>query len=127
MVFTNVGRIVVLVDDQEAALAFYRDVLGFEVAVDVTTDGHRSLHLTVPDGTGVWLMPAGTDEEYSHVGRQTAGKPLFVLYTDDLDVVMDRLRQRAVEVWNVRDDPDARSLHLRDHLGNVIIAAELRT
>ena len=123
--FTRLGRIVILVDDQEAALAFYRDVLGFDVAFDETTNGSRSLHLSLAGGAGVWLMPASTDEEFSHVGRQTAGRPLFVLYTDDLEVVAERLRRRGVETWGLREDAGARSLHLRDHLGNVIVAAEI--
>lgn len=47
----------VLVDDQAKALAFYRDVLGFEPKHDVPTGAHRWLTLTSPgDPEGVQLL-----------------------------------------------------------------------
>ena len=48
----------VLVDDQEKGLRFYRDVLGFELKVDVPMGGeHRWLTLTSPgDPEGVQLL-----------------------------------------------------------------------
>jgi catechol 2,3-dioxygenase-like lactoylglutathione lyase family enzyme len=52
----------VLVDDQSKALAFYRDLLGFELKHDIPMGEHRWLTLTSPgDPTGVELLlePAG--------------------------------------------------------------------
>jgi catechol 2,3-dioxygenase-like lactoylglutathione lyase family enzyme len=47
----------VLVDDQEKALAFYRDVLGFTVKHDIPMGEHRWLTLTSPgDPDGVELL-----------------------------------------------------------------------
>ena len=47
----------VLVDDQARALAFYRDVLGFEPKFDIPMGGHRWLTLTSPgDPQGVQLV-----------------------------------------------------------------------
>ena len=47
----------VLVDDQAKALAFYRDLLGFEVKHDIPMGHHRWLTLTAPgDGAGVELL-----------------------------------------------------------------------
>ncbi len=46
-----------LVDDQAKALAFYRDVLGFEVKHDISMGEHRWLTLTSPgDSDGVELI-----------------------------------------------------------------------
>ena len=46
-----------LVDDQAKALAFYRDVLGFEPKLDVPMGEHRWLTLTSPgDSDGVQLL-----------------------------------------------------------------------
>jgi catechol 2,3-dioxygenase-like lactoylglutathione lyase family enzyme len=114
-VFSGLGRVVVRVADQEAALRFYRDVLGFDVLHDSDVDGFRYLHVGVPgqEGTGVWLMP------------DLGGQPHLVLYTDDLDAVRTRLAAEGVEVWGERDDAAGRSLHFRDVAGNVIVAAEL--
>jgi catechol 2,3-dioxygenase-like lactoylglutathione lyase family enzyme len=47
----------VLVDDEARALAFYRDVLGFEPKFDIPMGGHRWLTLTSPgDPQGVQLV-----------------------------------------------------------------------
>ncbi|MEU6264641.1 VOC family protein [Saccharopolyspora shandongensis] len=125
--FSGLGRVVVLVDDPDAALAFYRDILGFCVLHDQTTDGHRYLHIGVPgqDAIGIWLMTATSDQERNLVGRQCGGQPLLVLYTADLDAVREHLRGHGVRVWAEREDADSRSLHLADLYGNVIIVAQL--
>ncbi len=47
----------VLVDDQEKALRFYRDVLGFQPKMDVPMGAHRWLTLVSPDDPqGVQLL-----------------------------------------------------------------------
>ncbi|MCY1391596.1 Glyoxalase/Bleomycin resistance protein/Dioxygenase superfamily protein [compost metagenome] len=47
----------VMVDDQAKALAFYRDVLGFELKHDIPMGAHRWLTLTSPgDPNGVELL-----------------------------------------------------------------------
>ncbi|MUL41654.1 hypothetical protein FZ103_10800 [Streptomonospora sp. PA3] len=127
-VFTGIGRMVVLVDDPDAALAFYRDVLGFDVLFDQAAGGYRYLHVGAPGQptAGLWLMPATGDTERALVGRQSGDQPLLVLYTDDLDRVRARLAANGVRVWAEREDADHRSLHFADLYGNVLIAAELR-
>ncbi|MFJ6759451.1 VOC family protein [Streptomyces sp. NPDC091273] len=128
--FTALGRTVVLVADAEAALAFYRDVLGFAVLHDRTADGYRYLHIGLPGPTGqpavgLWLMPAATARERDLIGRQCGGQPMLVLYTDDVRRTGTRLRARGVRVWNERVGDAGRSLHFADLYGNVIVAAQL--
>lgn len=125
--FSALGRVVVLVDDPDKALAFYRDVLGFRVLHDQTADGYRYLHMGVPgqEATGLWLMPATGDAERDLIGRQCGGQPLLVLYTSDLTRVSDHLHAHGVRVWNEREDTSSRSLHLADLYGNVIVVAQL--
>jgi catechol 2,3-dioxygenase-like lactoylglutathione lyase family enzyme len=50
----------ILVDDQAKALAFYRDILGFELKYDMPMGEHRWLTLTSPgdpDGVQIVLEP----------------------------------------------------------------------
>ncbi|MFB6894560.1 VOC family protein [Kitasatospora sp. NPDC056327] len=125
--FTAVGRTVVLVEDAEAALAFYRDGLGFTVLFDGDLDGYRLLHVGPPGGAGagLWLMPAESPEAKAAVGRQTGGLPVLVLYTDDLDRVAARLAELGVASRpGVPDGGPGRSLHFRDLYGNELIAAQ---
>jgi predicted enzyme related to lactoylglutathione lyase len=126
MSFRAIGRVVVLVHDQDAALRFYREALGFETLHDSDAGGFRYLHVgPAGGGAGVWLMPPSGEEERALVGRQAGGQPLLVLYTDDLDAAAARLREHGVEVWAERADATGRSLHFRDVAGNVMVAAQL--
>ncbi|MDO0938985.1 VOC family protein [Streptomyces sp. DG2A-72] len=124
----GLGRVVVLVDDPDAALAFYRGALGFCVLHDQVADGYRYLHIGVPgqEAVGLWLMTATSDRERELIGKQCGGQPLLVLYTADLDTVREHLLGHGVRVWNEREDADSRSLHLADLYGNVIIVAQVR-
>jgi catechol 2,3-dioxygenase-like lactoylglutathione lyase family enzyme len=124
--FSALARVVVLVEDQVAALSFYRDVLGFRVLHDQQARGMRLLHAGPADGAGVWLVPAFSDGDRELVGRQAGDHPLLVLYVHDLDAARDRLARHGVRIFNEREDPDSRSLQFRDAAGNVLIAAELR-
>ena len=124
--FRAIGRLVVLTEDQEQSLRFYRDVLDFEVRHDETVEDLRLLHVGVPGQpeTGLWLLPPQTSEEKALVGRQTGDEPLLVLYTDDLDTVVERLQDEDIELWAQRDEAAERSLHLEDEVGNVIVVVE---
>lgn len=108
--FRAIGRIVVGVSDQDDALAFYRDVLGFEVLYDSDDEGLRYLHMGVPGQphTGVWLMPGAAEHD----------RPLLVLYGDDLGSVRAKLHRHEVETWAETDT----SVHFRDCCGNVLVA-----
>ncbi|WP_079125146.1 VOC family protein [Streptomyces lushanensis] len=125
--FSGLGRVVVLVGDPDAALAFYQGVLGFRVLHDRTADGYRYVHVGVPgqEAVGLWLMTATGERERGLIGRQCGDQPLLVLYTADLDAVREHLREHGVRTWNEREDEDSRSLHLADLYGNVIIVAQL--
>ncbi|MER7708456.1 VOC family protein [Kitasatospora sp. NPDC097605] len=126
--FTAIGRTVVVVEDADAALGFYRDGLGFSVLFDGDLDGYRLLHVGPAggDGPGLWLMPAESAEARAAVGRQTGGMPLLVLHTDDLDRVAARLAELGVPARaGAPDGGPGRSLHFRDLYGNELIAAQL--
>ena len=106
----GIGRVVVGVSDQDEALAFYRDVLGFQVLHDSDDEGFRYLHMGVPGQphTGVWLMPGAAEHD----------RPLLVLYADDLAAVVASLERHGVRTWARTET----SLHFRDCCGNVLVA-----
>ena len=58
---THIGTVIVPVADQDAALAFYRDALGFEVRIDgAFSDGQRWIEVAPPGGqTSIALVPDG--------------------------------------------------------------------
>jgi catechol 2,3-dioxygenase-like lactoylglutathione lyase family enzyme len=81
------------VTDQDRALAFYRDVLGFRVVTDQPMDGNqRWIELRIPGtDTGVALFtPQG------HEDRIGAYQNLS-FWTDDVHKTFEELRSRGVE------------------------------
>ena len=124
-------------DDPDAALAFYRDTLGFEVRLDVEYGG---LHwITVgppgqPDTAIVLYPPAAspgiTDEERDTIAEMMA-KGTYAsinLATKDLDETFDRLQARDAEVVQEPTDQPygVRDCAFRDPAGNLIRIQELR-
>ena len=67
---TKVGRVMVPVSDQDAAITFYTDKLGFSVVADVPFgDGDRWVEVAPPGGgTALALVPPRGDFE---AGRMT--------------------------------------------------------
>lgn len=124
----RLGRLSVLVEDYDEAIAFYTEKLGFELLYDGSLpDGTRLVHLELPtqEGAGVWLFEADTGEQRERVGNQTGGAPLGVFYTDDCRGVAERLRERDVEVGEVRESPEDVSVHFEDLYGNRFVLVEL--
>src|SRR5436305_13029278 len=86
-------------NDPDAALAFYRDTLGFEVRNDVGFNGMHWITVGPPGqpGTSIVLYPPGanpgvTDEERRTIG-ETMAKGTYatlVLATKDLDGTVER-------------------------------------
>jgi predicted enzyme related to lactoylglutathione lyase len=123
------GRVVVLVDDYEAAADFYSKNFGFQKIFDQTTEtGQRFLHM----GSGgqnemaIWFLQADAGAEQALVGRQTGGQPMLVIYTDNLEELYGRLRSNGVRIQKEPViSPDYKFFHCLDHLENELIVVEL--
>jgi len=124
-------------DDPDAALAFYRDALGFEVRNDVEYSGMHWITVGPPDqpGTSIVLYPPAatpgiTDEERRTVAEMMA-KGTFAsinLATTDLDATFERLQTGDVEVVQEPTEQPygVRDCSFRDPAGNLIRIQELR-
>lgn len=87
--------------DQDKAMDFYVNKLGFKVHTDATMDdGFRWLTINAPEQPEVELalIPATTEEERNLVGNQSAEQPLFYVSTDDCDKTYQEFRRHSVEV-----------------------------
>src|SRR5215475_7394924 len=89
----------VFVHDQDAALGFYRNKLGFEVAEDNTLGDYRWLLVRLPDNKEFCLNLdlAKTREQKSLVGHQAADLPLFSIETDNCMRDYIAMKDRGVE------------------------------
>ena len=125
-------------DDPEAALAFYRDVLGFEVRGDVGQGTMRWITVGPADqpGTSIILEPpappgcGATDDERRTIAEMMAkgtyGK--LLLATKDVDATFERVQAGDAEVVQEPTDQPygVRDCAFRDPAGNEIRIQELR-
>jgi catechol 2,3-dioxygenase-like lactoylglutathione lyase family enzyme len=117
--------------DPDASLAFYRDVLGFEVRNDVGRGTMRWITVGPPSqpGTSIVLCPPGADPGITDDERRTIAEMMakgtygiLILATKDLDGTFERLQASDAEVaqeptvqpYGVRD------CAFRDPAGNMI-------
>jgi catechol 2,3-dioxygenase-like lactoylglutathione lyase family enzyme len=91
----------VFVDDQEKALRFYTEVLGFTKKVDIPLGGARWLTVVSaddPDGTELLLEPDGHPAAKPFKqALQDDGIPFTSFAVDDVQSEYDRLRGLGVE------------------------------
>ncbi|MHB8690189.1 MAG: VOC family protein [Solirubrobacteraceae bacterium] len=123
MAFLHLAAIVV--DDYDAAIAFFVDALGFELVEDspsLTNDGRPKRWVVVrPAGaeTGILLARADGDDQATVVGRQVAGRVGFFLRVDDFDVAYQRMKLAGVEfVSSPRTEAYGRVVVFLDIAGN---------
>lgn len=95
---TKITHLTVFVTNQDDALKFYRDSLGFKVHTDAMFGDFRWLTLCAPEQPDfeIALVPAQTPEELAIVGKQGAGKPLFNVETNDCQKDYERLSALGV-------------------------------
>ena len=124
-------------DDPDAALAFYRDTLGFEVRNDVEYDGMRWITVGPPDqpGTSIVLHPPAADPGITDDERRTIAEMMakgtfasINLATADLDGTFARLQAGDADVVQEPTDQPygVRDCAFRDPAGNLIRIQELR-
>lgn len=117
--------VTVVVEDYGAAIAFFVDALGFELAEDspaTTNDGRPKRWVVVRPpggGTGVLLARADGAEQTAAVGRQAAGRVGFFLRVDDFDAAHARMSAAGVRfVTEPRIEPYGRVAVFLDVAGN---------
>ena len=115
--------------DPEESLKFYRDLLGFEVRMDVGYEGMRWITVGPPgrpDTSIVLTRPAvdpGITEEERKTIFEMMAKGTYatvVLQTDDVDALFDRLQASDAEVIQEPVDQPygVRACAFRDPAGN---------
>jgi predicted enzyme related to lactoylglutathione lyase len=115
----------VMVDDQEKALQFYTDVLGFELKQDFPVGEHRWITVISPAGpVGVELALEPIGFEFARTFQHalySAGIPFTAFAVDDIQAEYERLKQRGV---TIQSEPaqvgPVRVAVLDDTCGNLI-------
>jgi len=124
-------------DDPEASLAFYRDVLGFEVRSDVGTGTLRWITVgpAGQPGISILLAPLAADPGITDDERRTIVEMMakgtygwILLATPDVDATFEQLAANGAEiVQEPTDQPyGVRDCAVRDPAGNHIRIQEAR-
>jgi len=99
----HLDLVAIVVDDYDLAIAFFVDVLGFELAEDSpspTIDGRAKRWVVVrPPGslTGILLARADGAEQAAAVGHQFAGRVGMFLRVEDFDTRYRRMTDAGVQ------------------------------
>lgn len=120
----------IYVDDQEKALRFYTEVLGFIVKGDFSNNGFRWLTVASPeepDGTELQLAlsdnPAGKAYQQALFAQ---GQPAIMFYTDDVKADYERIRAKGGEFTMPPTDVTASVIaQLNDGCGNLVQITQL--
>ena len=118
------------VDDQEKALRFYTEVLGFVKKADFSNGPFRWLTVASaedPDGTELQL--ALNDKPAAKTYQQAMfdqGQPAAMFFTDDVQSDFERMKARGAEFTMPPTDVTASKIAmLKDTCGNLIQVTQL--
>ncbi|KAF3467295.1 VOC family protein [Streptomyces sp. Tu 3180] len=124
-------------DDPDASLAFYRDVLGFEVRNDVGQGRMRWITVGPAGrpGTSILLAPPAADPGITEDERRTIAEMMakgtygwILLATPDLDGTFAKIQARDAEVVQEPTEQPygIRDCAFRDPAGNLVRIQEVR-
>ena len=120
----------VYVDDQERALRFYTEVLGFVKKADFSQGPFRWLTVASPedsDGTELQLAlnsnPAAKAYQQAMIQQ---GQPAAMFFTDDVQADYERMKARGADfTLPPKDVTGSRIAMLKDTCGNLIQVTQL--
>jgi len=122
-------------NDPNASLAFYRDILGFEVRNDVGYNGMRWITVGPPGqpGTSIVLFPPAaspgvTEEEKRTIAEMMAKGTyaIMLLATPNLDAAFERIQASGAEIVEepTMQPYGVRDCAVRDPAGNLLRVQE---
>jgi predicted enzyme related to lactoylglutathione lyase len=121
----------VYVDDQEKALRFYTEVLGFTKKSDFSNGPYRWLTVSSPEEpNGTELQLALNSNPAAKAYQQAMfqqNQPAAMFFTDNLQADYDRIKSRGAEFTMPPTDVTASKIAmLKDACGNLIQLTELK-
>jgi catechol 2,3-dioxygenase-like lactoylglutathione lyase family enzyme len=118
---TQLGRVFIPVSDQDKALAFYTDTLGFELRADIPFgEGDRWIEVGPPGGESAVALVTPMES------NQPGGHTNVSFTTDDIDASYASLSERGVDCKDIMrmGDPVPPMFEFSDQDGNVFMLVE---
>jgi predicted enzyme related to lactoylglutathione lyase len=121
----------VYVDDQDKALRFYTDVLGFTRKADFSNGPYRWLTVASPDEPdGTELQLARNDNPAGKAYQQALfqqGQPVVMFFTDDINGDCERIKARGGEFKMPPTEVTGSTIaQLADTCGNLVQITQLK-
>jgi len=126
----KIALTIVYVDDQDKALRFYTEVLGFVKKADFSQGSFRWLTVASPEEPkGMELQLALNDNPAAKTYQQALfqqGQPAAMFFTDDLQADYERMKSHGAEfIMPPTDVTGSKIAKLNDTCGNLIQVAQL--
>jgi predicted enzyme related to lactoylglutathione lyase len=127
----NIRHTSVYVDDQDKALRFYTEVLGFAKKDDFSNSGYRWLTVASPgDPDGPELQLALADDPAAKAYQEAIfqqGQPAAMFYTADVKADYARIKALGVEFTMPPTDVTMSTIAtLKDTCGNLVQLTQLK-
>ncbi len=126
----KIGLTSIVVDDQDKALRFYTDVLGFVKKTDVSQGPYRWLTVaTAEEPDGIELQLAANDNPAARAYQQALfeqGERAIMFYVDDVEQEYDRLTAAGADFTMPPTKVTGSTIAvLNDTVGNLIQLTKL--
>ena len=99
----QIGYIALLVRDDDEAIAYFTQTLGFDLIEDspsIDREGRQKRWVLIAPpgstGTQILMAKASTPEEAARIGNQTGGRVFLFLHTDDFWRDFRAMQERGV-------------------------------
>ena len=91
-------QIALVVRDYDEAIAFYTQILSFELLEDTVMSPTKRWVVVRPKGSAcaILLAKAANEEQETRIGNQTGGRVFLFLYTDDIQRDYHQMKDRGV-------------------------------
>ena len=95
----HIACFALVVDDYDRAIAYYTEILGFELREDAPREQGKRWVVVAPAGaeTAILLAQASNDAQRARIGDQTGGRVGFFLHTDDFRRDHAKMLEKGVQ------------------------------
>ncbi|HEX3664875.1 MAG TPA: VOC family protein [Rhizomicrobium sp.] len=120
----------IYVDDQDKALRFYTDVMGFTTKADFSKGPFRWLTVSPPDqADGIELQLARNDNPAAKAYQQALfdqNQPAIMFFTDDIKGDCERIEARGAEFTMPPTEVTGSTIaQVKDTCGNLVQISQL--
>ena len=118
----KLAHIALVVDDYDKAIAYYTNVLGFQlIQDDVLSESKRWVLVSPGDGSCQLLLARAVGQvQEQAIGNQSGGRVFLFLHTDTFQQDYERLLSHQVEIVRQPEEmPYGQVLVFRDMYGNL--------